>query len=80
MSGWQPIESAPKPLKVVLIDLWIEKPDGEGYRALDAWWADEAGWVVAGFGSSQRMKAPHHPTHRITHWMHRPDDPPQAAT
>ena len=74
MSRWQPIETAPKPLKAVKIDLWIERPDGEGYRVIDAWWDTDAGWVVAGYLGT-RTKAPERSTHKITHWMRRPDDP-----
>ena len=71
---WQPIETAPKPLKVVLIDLWVEKPDGEGYRVISAWWDTDAAWVVAGFQGA-RMKAEKRSTHKITHWMPAPDKP-----
>ena len=74
MSRWQPIETAPKPLKAVKIDLWIERPDGEGYRVIDAWWDTDAGWVVA-FWRGARMKPPRDSTYKITHWMRRPDGP-----
>ena len=78
MSGWQGIESAPKPLKPLLIDLWIERPNNTSYRVIDAWWADEAGWVVASVLGA-RMKAASNSTHKVTHWMHRPDDPVASA-
>ena len=74
MSGWRDINTAPKPLKPLLIDLLIERPDGESYRVIDAWWDTDAAWVVAGFQGA-RMKAPRNSTHKITHWMPAPDPP-----
>ena len=76
---WFPLSTAPKPLKAVKIDLWIERPDGEGYRVIDAWWDTDAGWVVAGGWRGSRLAAPQMSTHKITHWMHRPDDPVVSA-
>ena len=78
MSDWQDIDAAPKPLKALKLDLWVVEPDGDGYRVVDAWWDTDAGWVVATILGA-RMKAPQRSTHRITHWMHRPDDPEATA-
>ena len=75
---WAPIDTAPKPLKALKIDLLIERPNGTSYRAIDAWWDTEAGWVVTTVLGA-RMKAPQQSTHKITHWMHRPDKPEATA-
>ena len=75
---WAPIDTAPKPLKPLLIDLLIVRPNDTSYRAIDAWWNDEAGWVVKTILGA-RMKAPRNSTHKITHWMHGPDEPEATA-
>ena len=75
---WQPIDTAPKPLKPLKIDLLIVRPNNTSYRVIDAWWADEAGWVVSTVLGA-RMKAARNSTHRITHWMHGPDEPEATA-
>ena len=77
VTGWRDIASAPKPLKARKIDLSIERPDGTVYRVIDAWWGGEAGWVVTSYFGA-RMKAPERVSHKITHWMHRPDKPEAA--
>ena len=79
MSDWQDISTAPKPLKAAKIDLWIERPGGEGYRAIDACRDDYYGWAVKGY-SGCPMRAAHKSGHRVTHWMPAPDAPPQATT
>ena len=78
MSDWQDISTAPKPLTAVKIDLWVEKPDGEGYRVIDACRDDFYGWVVKGY-SGCPMSAARKSGHRVTHWMFPPDDP-EAST
>ena len=76
---WAPIDTAPKPLKPLLIDLLIVRPNNTSYRVIDAWFDPDAAWVVAGYLGT-RTKAPERSTHKITHWMHRPDDPAGEAT
>ena len=71
---WAPIDTAPKPLKALKLDLRIVKPNGTSYRTIDAWWDDELGWVVATILGA-RMRAPRNSTHKITHWMPAPDKP-----
>ncbi len=76
--SWQPIATAPpvalKPLK---IDIWIEKPTGDGYRVIDAFRDDYYGWAVKGYSGCRMQAAPRF-THTATHWM-LPPKPPEAA-
>ncbi len=69
---WQPIATAPKPLKPVKIDLWVLDCGGDGYRVPDAWWAN-GGWRIKSRWIGNRDAFPW--THSATHWMHTPDDP-----
>lgn len=72
---WQPIETAPK--DGMKIDLWLEWPDGERYRAADAYWSTEAeeappggAWRIGQYHVTQFTTPP-----RVTHWMPIPAGP-----
>lgn len=69
---WQPIETAP--LNEGLVDLWVERDDGGGYRLVDCW-QQHGIWYgtdpVDGFPENvERLGC------RVTHWRPLPSPPP----
>ncbi len=76
MTDWQPITTAPMlSLKAPKVDLWVERPDGTGYRVPDAFWSGSPNgfWKIAtmvGFEIRAFRE-----THNPTHWMRRPVAP-----
>lgn len=74
MSGWQPIETAPKDGTVV--DLWAHWPEGDEWRrSADAMWdADMGDWRAGQYSFNQYVYAP-----TVTHWMPLPSAPGDGA-
>lgn len=73
MTDWQPITTAPKPLKPRKIDLWIDD-GGDGYRVPDAFWSGGLWKITTQVGFDIRAYSAQH---TATHWMARPE-PPEA--
>lgn len=72
MSGWLPIESAPKDgtrIIVTAIHPVANACVGEAFGFQDAWW-----WA-SGDPTADRFAKPIEATSRVTHWMPLPDPP-----
>ena len=77
MTGWQPIDSAPKAgLRPPRIDLWVHEPHHGGYRVPDAFWHDERWMTEILFGFKIRAFPA---GHTALNWMTQPDPPDDYA-
>ncbi len=65
MTGWQPIESAPKDGTV--IDLWWQEDNDQGYRIPDCHFRDDDFWI----DDSGNLIAAQY----VSHWMPIPAPP-----
>jgi len=74
VTGWQPIETAPKDGSK--IDLWVEWEGEHGSRYANSFWSgsDADGWNLGGHAQNQYVVRP-----TVTHWRPLPVSPALQA-